>query len=170
MAELLSHVLLAYAVFTIASWRIEWLTQRWVAVGMIGALLPDLNRIGLFVTDVAIESTLGVPFGIDAIHTLGGLILCAAIGSLLVADHHRPTVGLLLAGGLSHLFADSLKVWVDGAANAWLYPLSWYRPPTPGLYVSSDPRVLAVVGAIALVVALVDRGVINTDMTTNSQQ
>ena len=160
MTELLSHVLFAYSVFTIAGWRVEWLTQRWVAVGMIGSLLPDLNRIGLFVTDAAIEATLGVPFGIDAIHTLGGVILFAAIGSLVIADHLKVTFGLLLTGGLSHLIADSLKLWVDGAASAWLYPLSWYRPPTPGLYVSSDPSVLAVVGMAAVGVALIDRGVI----------
>lgn len=162
MTELLSHVLLAYTVFTIASWRVEWLTQRWVAVGMIGSLLPDLNRIGLFVTDTAIEATLEVPFGIGAIHTLGGVVLFAAIGSLVIADHLKTTFGLLLAGGLSHLIVDSLKVWVDGAASAWLYPLSWYRPPTPGLYMSSDPRVLAVVGIAAVGVALVDRGVIRS--------
>lgn len=160
MTELFSHVLLAYTVFTVASWRVAWLTQRWVAVGMIGSLLPDLNRIGLFVTDAVIEATLGVPFGIGAIHTLGGVVLFAAVGSLVIADHVKPTFGLLLAGGLSHLLVDSLKVWVDGAASAWLYPLSWYRPPTPGLYVSSDPRVVVVAGSIALTVALVDRRLI----------
>jgi len=160
MTELLSHVLLAYAMFTAASWRIEWLTKQWVAIGMIGSLLPDLSRIGLFVTDVTIETALGVPFSIGAIHTLGGLTLFAAIGSLVVADHRRRAFALLLAGGLSHLLADGLKVWVDGAASAWLYPLSWYRHPTPGLYVSSDPRVLAVIGSIALMVALVDRRLI----------
>ena len=160
MTELLSHVLLAYIIFTVVSWRVEWLTQRWVAVGMIGSLLPDLNRIGLFVTDTAIEATLEVPFGIGAIHTLGGVVLFAAVGSLVIADHLKTTFGLLLAGGLSHLIVDSLKVWVDGAASAWLYPVSWYRPPTPGLYVSSDTRVLAVVGIAAVGVAFINRGVV----------
>jgi hypothetical protein len=160
MADLFSHVLVAYVIFTVASWRVDWLTKRWVGIGMIGALLPDLSRIGLFVTDATIESILEVPFGIGAIHTLGGLILFAAIGSLVVADRRRRAFGLLVAGGLSHLLADGLKVWADGAASAWLYPFSWYRHPTPGLYISSDPRVLAVVGSVALAVALVDRRLI----------
>jgi membrane-bound metal-dependent hydrolase YbcI (DUF457 family) len=127
---------------------------------MIGSLLPDLSRIGLFVTDVTIETTLGVPFSIGAIHTLGGLMLFAAIGSLVVADHRRRAFALLLAGGFSHLLADGLKIWADGAASTWLYPLSWYRHPTPGWYVSSDPRVLAVVGSVTLIVAVVDRRLI----------
>ena len=160
MTELLSHVLLAYAMFTAASWRIEWLTKQWVAIGMIGSLLPDLSRIGLFVTDATIEATLGVPFGIGAIQALGGVVLFAAIGSLVVADHRRRAFGLLIAGGFSHLLTDGLKVWADGAASAWFYPLSWYRHPTPGLYVSSDPHVVVVVGSVALAVALVDRRLI----------
>jgi len=160
MAELFSHVLIAYIVFTVASWRVDWLTKRWVSIGMIGALLPDLNRIGLFVTDATIETVLGVPFGIGAIHTVSGLILFAAIGSLVVADRRRRAFGLLCAGGLSHLLTDGLKVWADGAASPWFYPLSWYRHPTPGLYISSDPRVVVVVGSVALAVALVDRRLI----------
>jgi len=160
MTDLFSHVLLAYTIFTVASWRVDWLTKRWVAVGMIGSLLPDLSRIGMFVTDATIETTLGVPFSIGAIHTLGGVVLFSAIGSLVIADHRRRAFGLLIAGGLSHLLTDGLKVWVDGAAGAWLYPLSWYRHPTPGLYVSSDPRVLVAIGLVALIVALVDRRLI----------
>jgi len=160
MAELLSHVLIAYVVLTCASWRLDWLSQRWVAVGMIGAILPDLSRIGLFVTDETIETTLGVPFGIGALQTLGGVLLLAAIGSLVVADHRRRAFGLLFVGGFLHLLTDGLKSWADGYAGAWLYPLSWYRPRTPGLYVSSDLWVLVGVGTIALVVTLLDRGII----------
>lgn len=157
MAELLSHVLVAYALFTVASWRLEWLTKRWVAIGMIGALLPDLNRIGLFASDAAIEATLGVPFDIDALHTLGGTVLLAGIGAMVLDRHHGLAFGVLLAGGLSHLLVDGLKIYADGAAAAWLYPITWYRHPTPNLYVSSDPAVLAVTAAVALGVFCVDR-------------
>ena len=160
MAELLSHVLIAYVVLTCAGWRLEWLTQRWVAVGMIGAILPDLSRIGLFVTDATIETALGVPFSFGALQTLGGLLLLAAIGSLVVADHRRRAFGLLFVGGFLHLLTDGLKSWADGYAGAWLYPFSWYRHPTPGLYVSSDLWVLVGVGTVALVVTLIDLGIL----------
>lgn len=171
MTELLSHVLIVFILGTTVSWRVEWVTKHWVAIGMIGALLPDLSRIGLFVTDATIESILGVPFDINAIHTLGGVSILAGIGSLVVADHHRTTLSVLLAGAMSHLLTDGLKVWADGFASAWLYPLSWYRHPTPGLYVSSDYRVLVVVGLVALAVALFDRRVIaNRHRTTDSRR
>lgn len=157
MAELLSHVLVAYALGTVASWQIEWLTQRWVAIAMIGALLPDLNRIGLFVADATLESVFGVPFSVDAIHTLGGVVLLAGVGAMVVADQHRRMFGVLLAGALSHLLVDGLKAYADGAAGAWLYPVTWARHPTPNLYVSSDPAVLAVVGVATILVWWRDR-------------
>lgn len=157
MAELLSHVLIAYALATAASWHYEWLTKQWVAIAMIGALLPDINRIGLFVTDATLESALGVPFDLNAIHTLGGVVLLAGVGAMVVAEHHRRAFGVLLAGALSHLLVDGLKVYADGAAGAWLYPLTWYRHPTPSLYVSADPAVLVVAGLAALLVWLQDR-------------
>ncbi|WP_440764296.1 metal-dependent hydrolase [Natronorubrum sp. DTA7] len=157
MAELLSHVLVAYALGTVASWRLERMTKRWVAVAMIGALLPDLNRIGLFVADATLESVLGVSFSVDAIHTLGGVVLLAGLGAMVVADQHRQVFGVLLAGALSHLLVDAVKAYADGAAGAWLYPVTWGRHPTPNLYVSSDPVVLAVIGVTALLVRWIDR-------------
>ncbi|ELY97298.1 membrane-bound metal-dependent hydrolase [Natrialba chahannaoensis JCM 10990] len=157
MAELLSHVLIAYVLFTIASWRLEWLTKRWVAIGMIGALLPDLNRIGMFVDDATIETTLGVPFGVDALHTLGGVILLSGIGALVLTEAHRRAFSVLLAGALTHLITDGLKAYADAEAGAWLYPFTWYRHPTPNLYVSTDQSVLLVTGTLAVTVFLCDR-------------
>lgn len=157
MAELLSHVLVAYALATVASWRWKRLTGPWIAVAMIGALLPDLNRVGLLVTDAAIEATLGTTFGIDAIHTLGGVIALASVGAMVVADHHRRVFALLLAGALSHLLVDGLKVYADGDAGVWFYPFAWYRHPTPNLYVSSDPAVLIAAVLVAIGVTVLDR-------------
>ncbi|OVE84440.1 metal-dependent hydrolase [Natronolimnobius baerhuensis] len=156
MAELLSHVLIAYALATIVSWRLEWVTRRWVAIAMIGALIPDVNRIGMFVSDATLEAVLGVPVGLDAIHTLGGTILLAGIGAMVLTTQHRRAFGVLLAGALSHLLVDGVKAYADGAAGAWLYPVTWYRHPTPSLYVSSDPMVLVVTALGALVVAACD--------------
>ncbi|NGM69542.1 metal-dependent hydrolase [Natronolimnobius sp. AArcel1] len=167
MAELLSHVLIAYTLATIASWRLEWLTRRWVAIAMIGALIPDVNRVGLFVSDATLERLVGVPVSVDAIHTLGGVVVLSGIGAMVLSAHQRRAFGVLLAGALSHLLVDGLKAYADGAADAWLYPLTWYRHPTPNLYVSSDPTVLVVtvVGALAVVVCdriLRERGLVAT--------
>ncbi|ELY95773.1 membrane-bound metal-dependent hydrolase [Natrialba hulunbeirensis JCM 10989] len=167
MAELLSHVLIAYVLFTVASWRLEWLTKRWVAIGMIGALLPDLNRIGMFVDDATIETTLGVPFGIDALHTLGGVILLSGIGALVLTEAHKRGFGVLLAGALTHLLTDGLKAYADAEAGAWLYPFTWYRHPTPNLYVSADQGVVLVTGLLAIAIFLVDYRLTATPSATD---
>ena len=159
MAELLSHVLVAYVLFTAIGWVLEWLEPRWVVVGMVGALLPDLDRIGMVLDEYAIEQAFGIPFGWGAIHTLGGVLLLSAAGALLfdTAKTRRRGFVLLVAGGISHLVLDGVKRWADGANGAYLYPFSWWRNPTPGWYVSADRWVLVVAIACAIVVFLLDR-------------
>lgn len=152
MAELLTHVLVAYACFTVASWRLEWLTSRWIAVGLVGALLPDLNRLGLVIPEPAIEAAIGLPFDFGALHTLGGALVLAALGACFFRTGQHRAFGLLFAGALTHLLLDALKVYADGAASMWLYPFSWYRHPSPNLYVSADPLVLiiAILGSVGI--------------------
>ncbi|PCR90462.1 metal-dependent hydrolase [Natrinema ejinorense] len=156
MADLLSHVLLAYAGCTIAGWY-RPIPDRWIAVVMIGAVLPDLNRMTLLVASGTLEAALGVPFDLDALSTLGGAIVLAGMGAMVVADRHRRTFTALLAGALSHLVVDGIKAYADGAAGVWLYPFTWARHPTPSLYVSSEPAVLAVAALIATITIAVDR-------------
>lgn len=76
-------------------------------------------------------------------------------GALLfgTARARRQAFGMLLAGGASHLAVDALKQWAGGVNGAYLYPVTWWRNPTPGWYVSADRWVLGVV----IVVFLVDR-------------
>ncbi|MFC6722096.1 metal-dependent hydrolase [Halobacteriaceae archaeon SHR40] len=159
MADVLSHVLLAFAVFTVIGWAISWLDREWAVVGMVGAIFPDLTRLGLVVDDYVIAQTLGIPFDWEALATVGGVLLLSAIGAVLFPSRRTQlrAFGLLLAGSSSHLVIDGVKAYADGANGALLYPLSWWRNPTPGWYVSSDRWVL--VGAVvsALVVLAVDR-------------
>ena len=156
MAELLTHVLVAYAVLTVAGWRIEWLTPRWVALGTVGALLPDLNQLGRLLSGPAIERLVGLPFAYGALHTIGGVTLLAGLLALLFAQRRR-AFAALAAGGLSHLLLDVLKIHADGRAGPWLYPFSWRRHPAPDLYVSADPRVLAAALVLATAAFVVDR-------------
>ena len=159
MADLLSHVLFAFAVFTVAGWAATWLGPRWVAVGMVGAVLPDLDLVGVLVDAAVLSETLGLPFAWGAIHTLGGVLLLAGAGALLFEDgaHRRRAFALLTAGGVSHLAIDGMKVWADGANGVSLYPFSWWRNPTPGLYVPGDRRVVVVAVILAGAVWLLNR-------------
>jgi len=161
VADLLTHVLLAYAGCTILSWY-RPIPTYWIAVTMIGSILPDLNRVTLIVSNGTLETLLGVPFDLGALSTLGGTVILAGIGSMVVTNHHRKTFAALFAGALSHLFIDGVKAYADGAAGTWLYPVTWARHPTPSLYVSSDPAVLTVAVAVTVTVLAIDRYAIQT--------
>ncbi|SNR25693.1 metal-dependent hydrolase [Halorubrum vacuolatum] len=167
MAEWLTHVLVAYALFTIVSWFVEWVDQRWVAVAMIGSILPDLNRIDLLVSDEAVEYLLGIPFSWDGLHTLGGSILLAGIGALLfhTARERRRAFVLLSGGAVSHLVVDLPQRYADGLmlSGQYAFPIPVPRLPTPGWYVSADRWVAVVAVAVALVVFVLDRSQEHTE-------
>lgn len=154
MADLLTHVLVAYVVLTVVGHWIEWLTPRWVSVGMCGAAIPDLRRIELVLDDRVIRETFGVPFAWEPLGTLWGVIIVAGAVAVLFGERRRRVYLTLLVGAGSHLALDGLRIFADGRADFWLYPL-WWRPPTPGLYVSADWRVSALAVAIAVTVSRV---------------
>lgn len=158
MADGLTHVLFAFGLFTVAGWVIGWLDRRWVAVGMVGSLLPDLNRLGLLLDSYTISQTVGIPFDWGALHTLGGVVLLAALGAVLFEKRQAQLrgFGLLFTGGCSHLLVDAVKQWADSAGNVLLYPVSWWRLPTPGLYVSADRWMLGIAVAVGVAVGVVD--------------
>ena len=158
MADLLTHLLVPYVLLTVASWRVDWLDQRWVVVGMGGAAIPDLVKTEIVLNEGIVETFLGVPFSYAPLSTLGGVLLVAGVITLAFEKHHwRRVFGLVTFGGVTSLLLDGLRVYADGRASAYLYPITNWRPPTPSLYVSSDPRVLVIALGIAGVVALVDR-------------
>ena len=157
MADLLSTVLVTYAAFTIAGWWIDGLDRHWVVVAMGGAAIPDLVKIDLLVDARAIERALGIPFDYSPVASLAGVAVVAGIIALFFGEQWRRKahVVLVAAGGFS-LVLDGLRVYADGFASFYLYPL-WIRPPTPGLFVSSDPTVLAVALVVSAVTFGIDR-------------
>jgi len=157
MADLLAHVLVAYAVLTVVGWRLDWLDQQWVVVGMCGAAIPDLGKVNLVVHESTIRSALGVPFTYAPLATIGGVVLVAGIVTQLFAHDRRRVFGLLVAGGGLSLLGDALRAYADGHSEFFLYPVLYWRPPTPSLYVSSDLWVTAVAIGVAVVVFAVDR-------------
>jgi hypothetical protein len=159
MADLLTHVLVAYALLTVVSWRLDWLTRPWIAVGMGGAIIPDLQRLDLLLDSQLIESATGLPFTYSHFGTIGGLALTAGVITVLFERRWWLRVyGLLVAGGITHLVLDGTRVWADGRAGQWLFPiLPAWRPPSPNLYITADPLVPAVTLTVAAVVFLIDR-------------
>lgn len=161
MADLLTHVLVVYAVLTVASWRIDWLTSPWIAVAMGGVAIPDLVKIDIVLDDATIETAVNVPFSWASISTLGGVLVVAGIITLAFGrPYRRRAFAFLVGGGLASLVVDGLRVYADGRAAPWLYPFTWWRPPTPSLYVTSDVRVLVLALAAAAIAFGLDYWVI----------
>ena len=159
MADLLTHVLVSYVLLTVASWRFDQLTRRWIVIGMAGAAIPDLVKIEILVDDRVIESLLGVPFSYAPISSLSGVLLIAGAIAVFFGRERRQVYALLVFGGLTALVVDGLRVFADGRSGFWLYPI-WWRPPAPSLYVSSDVRVLVVALLASAGVFLCDRYVV----------
>ena len=158
MADLLTHLLVPYILLTVASWAVGWLDRRWVVVGMGGAAIPDLVKIGIVLDERVVEAFLGVPFTYMPVSTLGGVLLLAGVITVAFERRRwRRVFGLVTFGGLTSLLLDGMRVYADGRASAWLYPFTNWRPPTPSLYVSSDPTVLVVALLAAGTVAVIDR-------------
>lgn len=160
MAEWLTHILLAYALFTVVGWYVEWLDSKWVAVGMVGSMLPDLSRLDLLIESDQITARFGIPFEWGGLHTLGGAVVLSAIGAVLFATRQQRyrAFGLLFAGALSHIIVDLPQTYADGlmVTNLYLFPLPPWRFPTPGWYVSADRWVVVVSLAVGLAVFVVD--------------
>lgn len=155
MADLLTHVLVPYVLLTVLGWFVG-VPRRWTPVAMGGAVLPDLVKVGSVVDRVVVQEALGLPFSYAPVSSVGGVLVTAAgVTVLFERTAWARVYGLLVFGGGVSLVVDGARVFVDGAAGYWLYPV-WIRPPTPSLYVTSDYRVTITAVAVAGVVALLD--------------
>lgn len=153
MADLLTHVLVAYSLATLLSWRYAWVEPPFVTVAMAGAMIPDLSRLNLVVPVHRLTAAVGLPFDWGAFHVLGGSLLAVLIGTVLVPPGYRRRVGaLLLLGVASHHALDLLLLNVSGYSYAVLWPLTWIHPPSPDLYRSSDRWPALCSAALAAVV------------------
>lgn len=127
---------------------------------MGGAAIPDLVKLDIVLDARLIEQTPNIPFGY-APSSLAGVLLIAGVITLLFTHDRRHVYTLLVTGGTLSLVVDGLRAYADSHTSFWLYP-TWWRPPTPSLYVTSDPRVLAGTLIVAVAVAFVDRYLVDT--------
>ncbi|WP_312907618.1 metal-dependent hydrolase [Natronosalvus caseinilyticus] len=148
MADGLTHVLIAFALATLLSLRYEWLTPRFATVAMVGATLPDLNRLEQVLPPATVESAIGVSISWRPMHSIGGVVIVICIGSLLVQPQYRRAVALLLAlGAFSHFVLDLLMI---PGSKPYLWPLIGADISIPGFYTSHDrwPALLAILLAL----------------------
>lgn len=156
MPDLLTHVLVAYvlAAAVAASGRLD---DRYVPVVMVGSVAPDGMKLSA-VLGYAVGTVAGIPYSTWGIHTLGGVVVLAALGALTIQRRERlPAVVALAVGGVSHLFLDAFVIRADGLAPPYLFPLSGWLPPAANLYASTDPWPAAVALAVAVPVWVLRR-------------
>lgn len=157
MTDLLTHVLFVYVVLTVVSWRIEGI-ERYISVGMVGAVIPDIVKIHLFIGPKTVQSALGVPFSWAPIHRLGGTVLLAGIAALFFARRVRVRAfGFLLAGATTGFVLDAGLKRANRVTPPYFYPLSWWQPPSGDLYLSSDAWPAMVAILVAAVIWTMDR-------------
>jgi len=158
MPDLLAHVFIAYSLCRVLSWRYDWLTTPYVTVGMVGAFIPDLVKIQLLVPSAVMERLLGIPFSWGSLATGGGTVVSLLIGVVLLASEERRRGSLLLGVGAgSHLLTDGLLLTPTGYSVQLFWPLSQYKMPSPGLYLSTQPEPMLLTGVVALLVWGADR-------------
>lgn len=150
LPDVLTHVLVGYAVGTLLAARVEDLGPEAVTATMAGALSPDFVKIKLLLPDAAVEKALGSPFSWAPLHAVPGAIVVALLTGLLVGRaYRRSTVALVALGAATHLFLDSLLIKPSGYAAALFVPFLDYRFPAGMLYVSSDRWPTAVAATLA---------------------
>jgi membrane-bound metal-dependent hydrolase YbcI (DUF457 family) len=157
MTDLLTHVLVAYALGTLAAWRVGWLDARHVPMAMVGSVLPDAAKVYLLTGSLR-ATIAGVEISWLALQTVGVAVTLAVAGSLLVPPAERRAVLAALVGGvLLHVALDLQVVRAGGYAPPYLYPFSWVQLPSTDLYLSSDIWPAVVAGSAAVLVWTVGR-------------
>lgn len=157
MTDLLTHVLAAYVLARVASWRLGWLADRHVALAMLGATIPDTAKLYLLLGGIR-HTVAGVEVSLLALQTIGAALAFVAIAGLLVQPRERrPALSALTAGVVLHVALDYLVLRTGGQSPPYLYPLTWAQLPAGNLYLSADvwPTLVALVAATT--VWLLDR-------------
>jgi len=150
MPDLLTHVLVGYSIGTLLSARYEQVRTAQVTLVMVGALSPDFRKIAPLLPTTPLELVTGGPISWTPLHTFGGSVLVVLLGSLLIApEYRRRAVVLTAIGAASHHVLDVALLTATGEAYAVFFPISTYRPPSLGLYLSTDRWPAAVAGVLA---------------------
>lgn len=150
MPDLLAHALLAYAAATLVSVRYPAFTGPYVTAAMAGAFLPDLAKMELVVPNGVMYHLLGTTWHWFALHTGGAVVATVLLGVALAVRGSRRRVLLALSlGAGTHLVADLFLRTPSGRSFPVLWPLTYYHPPTPGLYLSTQVEPTFVSAALA---------------------
>jgi hypothetical protein len=144
MPDWLAHILFAWILCRVSGIKFRIFNRENTAIVMVGALIPDIVKVGLIFDLMNIE----IWDFIAPLHTPVGSLLSAALISLLFYDL---TVFLLLTSGFTtHYMLDMLLGHVSGGM-LMLFPFSWEEYQL-GLIQSDNYWITLVVLVLAAVV------------------
>jgi len=146
----LVHLLVPWIGGKLAQIRYHELSDSYIALLMLGAVLPDIGAVGYLLQWMGINhGDILLPF-----HTLVGSALVAALVSLLFERRVR-AFSLLVTGFLTHYALDSLLAHAGGGM-ALLFPFSWEFGFQFGLVPTSSwvPVIVTATAATLLFVSL----------------
>ena len=118
MPDWLAHVLFAWILCRILGIKFKIFSRESTAIVIIGALIPDVVKIGLIFDLFGIE----IWDYVDPLHTPAGSLLVAALISLLFYD--LMVFLLLTLGFVTHYMLDFLMGHVSGGMLLF-FPFSW---------------------------------------------
>jgi hypothetical protein len=121
MVDWLSHVLLAWIICQILSVKFKFFGGRNTAIVMIGALIPDIIKVGLLFRWINID----IWDFIVPLHTPVGAVLSAAVIALFFEEHMN-AFKLLLFGMATHFLFDLPLAHLSGGM-LMLFPFHWGR-------------------------------------------
>ncbi len=151
MPDLLSHLFIAYSISLLLSWRYRWIDNKYIVICLVGSIIPDLSKIYLVIPSNIIENILGIQFSWLSLTTTGGVFISVLIGGLSVDPKKRkPVFILLMLGSITHLVSDYLLKTPTGHSYPIFWPLTQWHPPTPGLYLSTQPQPTIITAIIAI--------------------
>lgn len=156
MPDLLTHVLIAYALAGLVVWSTS-VPDRYLPVVLVGTAAPDAMKATVLL-EITSGTIVGISYSFWGLHTLGGVVVLGGIGALtLRGTDRRAGFAALLGGGTIHLLLDLFVIRVDGVAPPYLFPVSGWLPPAGNLYASTDTWTIPVALAAALSVWVLRR-------------
>ena len=120
MPDWITHILTAWMICTILSFKYKQINPAYTVVCMVGALIPDTFKIV-------------IPLGIMGIHAenffmpfhlpIGSLII-ASLFTLFFKERKKLVLSLLVLGVATHYALDLLIINLNGGMTM-LFPFSW---------------------------------------------
>jgi hypothetical protein len=144
------HLLVPWIGGKLVQIRYPQLADRYIALLMLGAVLPDIGAVGYLLQWLGLNyGNILLPF-----HTLVGSTLVAALISLLFARRAQ-VFPLLVIGFATHYALDSLLVHAGGGMVLF-FPFSWEFGFQLGLVPTNSwvPAIITVAAAALLFVSL----------------